>query len=104
VKHQRGETGKFVNVAVLEGDQIKIVDERAASLPDCPPLVDSLLGFESPATWVDSVNVLVQIAVSMRSHGRGGLPPVVPPAPDEWRESIVKPIPYGPEPPFTARC
>jgi sensor domain DACNV-containing protein len=101
IKHQRGDSGKFVNVAVLEGDQIKIVDEQAASLPDCPPLVDSLLGFESPATWVDSVNVLVQIAVSMRGHGRGGLMLVVPPDGDEWRESIVRPISYAVQPPFT---
>jgi hypothetical protein len=100
IKHQRGDSGKFVNVAVLEGDQIKIVDERAASLPDCPPLVDSLLGFESPATWVESVNVLVQIAVSMRAHGRGGLMLVVPPETDEWRESILRPISYGIDPPF----
>ncbi len=102
VKHQRGESGKFVNVAVLEGDQIKIVDEKASSLPDCPPLVDSLLGFESPASWVDSVNVLVQLAVSMRAHGRGGLLLVVPSASDEWRESIVRPISYAVEPRFTA--
>ena len=67
VKHHRGEqSGKFVNVAVLEGDQIKIVDESASSLPDCPDLVTSLLGFDSPASWIDSVNVLVQLAVSMR--------------------------------------
>ena len=76
VKHHRGdESGKFVNVAVLEGDQIKVVDEHASSLPDCPPLLTSLLGFDSPASWVkgiDSVNVLVQLAVSMRAHGRGG--------------------------------
>ncbi|HZR22902.1 MAG TPA: hypothetical protein VFA59_04885 [Vicinamibacterales bacterium] len=101
VKHQRGDTGKFVNVAVLEGDQIKIVDEKAASLPDCPPLVDSLLGFDSPATWVDSVNVLVQLAVSMRAHGRGGLLLVVPGDSDAWRESIVKPISYGVQPAFS---
>ena len=80
VKHHRGdEAGKFVNVAVLEGDQIKIVDERASSLPDCPPLLTSLLGFDSPASCgIDSVNVLVQLAVSMRAHGRGGLLLVVP--------------------------
>ena len=82
VKHHRGgEAGKFVNVAVLEGDQIKVVDEQASSLPDCPPLLTSLLGFDSPASWVDgldSVNVLVQLAVSMRAHGRGGLLLVVP--------------------------
>ena len=51
VKHHRGnDTGKFVNVAVLEGDQIKVVDERATSLPDCPHLLTSLLGFDSPSS------------------------------------------------------
>ena len=94
IKHHRGEqSGKYVNVAVLEGDQIKIVDESASSLPDCPELVTSLLGFDSPASWVDSVNVLVQLAVSMRSHGRGGSLLIVPPDSDAWRESIVHPIP-----------
>ena len=46
VKHHRGEVGKFVNVAVLEGEQIKIIDEQASSLPDCPELLVSLLGFD----------------------------------------------------------
>jgi hypothetical protein len=105
VKHHRGdETGKFVNVAVLEGDQVKVVDERASSLPDCPPLLTSLLGFDSPASWVsgiDSVNVLVQLAVSMRAHGRGGLLLVVPSGNDEWQDSIVRPIPYAVVPAFS---
>ena len=101
VKHHRGEqSGKYVNVAVLEGDQIKIVDESASSLPDCPDLVTSLLGFDSPASWVDSVNVLVQLAVSMRSHGRGGSLLIVPSNSDAWRESIVHPIRYAVSPPF----
>ena len=39
---------------------------------DCPALVGSLLGFDSPASWRGSMNVLVQLAVSMRAHGRGG--------------------------------
>src|SRR5262245_51441649 len=30
IKHHRAEGGKFVNVAVLEGDQIKIIDEHAS--------------------------------------------------------------------------
>lgn len=102
VKHHHGDdTGKFVNVAVLEGDQIKIVDERATSLPDCPDLLASLLGFDSPSSWVESLNVLVQLAVSMRAHGRGGLLLVVPAGSDEWRDSIVRPIAYGLDPPFT---
>ncbi len=103
IKHHRGEeAGKFVNVAVLEGDQIKLVDEQASSLPDCPALVTSLLGFESPASWIDSVNVLVQLAVSIRAHGRGGSMLVVPATGEGWRESIVRPISYAAEPPFTA--
>lgn len=101
VKHHRGEqSGKYVNVAVLEGDQIKIVDESASSLPDCPQLLTSLIGFDSPASWVDSINVLVQLAVSMRAHGRGGLLLVVPANSEAWRESIVHPMTYAVVPPF----
>ena len=49
IKHHRGdESGKYINVAVLEGDQIKLVDERASLLPDCPKVLPTLLGFESP--------------------------------------------------------
>ena len=101
IKHQSADdSGKYINVAVLEGDRIKMVDERASSLPGCPPLLTSLLGFDSPNSWVHSVNVLVQLAVSMRAHGRGGLLLVVPAGSDSWRESIVQPIPYAVSPPF----
>jgi hypothetical protein len=103
VKHHRGEEGgKFINVAVLEGDQVKVIDENASSLPDCPPLLASLLGFGSPGSWINSVNVLVQLAVSMRSHRRGGSLLVVPDGRgDEWRESILRPIRYAIVPAFT---
>jgi len=101
VKHHRGEkTGKYVNVAVLEGDQVKFVDESASSLPDCPALVGSLLGFDSPASWLGSMNVLVQLAVSMRAHGRGGLLLVVPSTSETWRDSMVAPMAYAISPPF----
>ena len=101
-QHRGGEHTKFANIAVLEGEQIKIVDEQASSLPDCPTLLASLLGFNTPASWSDSVNVLVQLAVSMRAHGRGGLLLVVPAGSDRWRESIVSPISYALEPQFVA--
>jgi hypothetical protein len=102
VKHHRGDdSGKFLNVAVLEGDQVKVVDERASSLPDCPDLLTSLLGFDAPSSWAESPNVLVQFAVSMRAHGRGGLLLVVPAGSAGWRDSIVQPVAYGLEPPFT---
>jgi hypothetical protein len=101
VKHHRGEkTGKYVNVAVLEGDQVKLVDETASSLPDCPALVGSLLGFDSPRSWVGSLNVLVQLAVSMRAHGRGGLLLVVPSSSGTWRDSMVTPMPYAISPAY----
>jgi hypothetical protein len=101
VKHHRGEAGKFVNVAVLEGDQVKVIDEDASSLPDCPSLVASLVGFDTPGSWAGSVNVLVQLAVSMRAHGRGGSLLVVPAGSETWLESIVRPIPYAISPPFS---
>ena len=101
VKHHRGEkTGKYVNVAVLEGDQVKLVDETASSLPDCPALVGSLLGFDSPSSWLGSMNVLVQLAVSMRAHGRGGLLLVVPSSSETWRDSMVAPMSYSISPPY----
>lgn len=95
VKYRRGQDpAKFVNVAVLRGDEVKVVDEQGTSLPDCPELIESLLGFGSPATPADSLNVLVQLAVSMRAHGRGGTLLVVPRGADAWRESIVQPVGY----------
>lgn len=100
VKHHRGDGGKYVNVAVLEGDRIKMVDEHASALPDCPALVTSLLGFESSG-WNTHLNVLIELAVSMRKHGRGGVILMVPSASTSWRESIVEPIAYAVDPVFT---
>ena len=102
VKHHRGEEAvKFINVAVLEGDRLKMIDEHASSLPDCPPLLTSLLGFDAPASWAQSLNVLVQLAASMRAHGRGGALLVVPSATNTWRQSIVQPILYSVLPYFS---
>jgi hypothetical protein len=103
IKQRRAsEQTKFANIAVLEADQVKIVDEQASALPDCPTLLSSLLGFDSPASWSDSVNVLVSLSVSMRAHKRGGLLLVVPSDSDRWRESIVSPISYALDPPFSS--
>ena len=101
VKYRRSESGKFVNVLVLEGDQIKVVDERASSLPDCPPLLTSLLGFDSPSSWLDDVHVLVELGASMRVHRRGGSLLVVPGGTERWRESILQPVGYAVSPPFS---
>ena len=102
LKHRpRLESRKFVNVAVLEGDRIKIVDERASLIADCPAVLTSMLGFDASVLTDDALNVQVQLALSMRRHGRGGILLVVPPGSDEWRDSIVHPITYGVDPAFS---
>jgi hypothetical protein len=103
VKHNRAEdAGKFVNVAVIQGDRIKVIDQHAASVPDCPSLVTSLLGLDTQFAAPRDVNILIQLAVSMRNHGRGGLL-LVPPAESEtWKESVLQPISYSVSPPFSA--
>jgi len=102
IKHRRQDNyGKFINVAVLKGDQVKVVDETSATISDCPALLTSLLGFISPSSQHDTVDVLVQLATSMRAHGRGGSLLVVPAQNQEWRKSIVHPILYSVAPAFS---
>jgi hypothetical protein len=95
IKHRRiNGFGKFINVAVLKGDEIKIIDEHSSSLPDCPAMLTSLLDYNSPSGWNDSVNILVQLAASMRAHGHGGSLLVVPSGGNAWRDSIIHPVTY----------
>jgi hypothetical protein len=65
-------------------------------------MVSSLLGVDAPTSWADSVNVLVQLAVSMRAHKRGGSLLMVPGGTETWRESILQPLPYAASPMFSA--
>lgn len=95
VKYRRGdEFDKYGTIAVLEGDRIMEVDEGGASVPDCPALVSSLLGFDAPLPASGSTSILAQLAVSMRQHARGGSLIVVPAGSDAWHESASHPIPY----------
>jgi hypothetical protein len=92
---------------------VKIVDDRSASVPDCPGLLKSLLGQSEISSGAESVNVLVHLAASMRAHHHGGALLLVPEGPDgpgrqdgpgskeEWRESIVEPMLYAVAPRFT---
>ncbi|MEO7189609.1 MAG: putative sensor domain DACNV-containing protein [Vicinamibacterales bacterium] len=100
IKHRGDSFGKFVNIALLEGDEIKIVDESRAGVPDCPGLVASLLGVDLPGVRPESVNVLVQLSASMRAHGRGGALLLIPTENVTWEESIVQPALYSVDPPF----
>jgi hypothetical protein len=102
IKHRRGDGfGKFANVAVLQGEQVQVVDEDGARMPDGPALITSLFGFTAPSSWNESVNVFMQLAVSMRDHGRGGTLLVVPDGTQAWRASIVHPIQYAILPAFS---
>lgn len=103
IKHRRMDGfGKFANVAVLKGEQVKVVDEQGASLPDCPELLKALTPFTSPGSWDHKFNLHVQLAASMRDHGHGGSLLVVPADADAWRQSIAHPIVYSVTPPFSA--
>ncbi len=105
VKHRRLDGfGKYANVAVLKGEQVKVIDEKGTSLPDCPALLRALLAFTAAATNGPhhSLNILVQLSASMRAHGHGGILLVVPSETDRWRESIAQPIMYSITPAFSA--
>ncbi|WP_069657916.1 putative sensor domain DACNV-containing protein [Arcticibacter eurypsychrophilus] len=100
IKHRRMcGFGKYSNVAVLKGDQIKVVDESCVQSLDCPPIVKALLDLSSFVNH--SVNVLIQLAVSMRAHGQGGILLVVPADNTEWKHSVIQPMQYAVNPPFT---
>ena len=105
VKHRRLDgLGKYANVAVLKGEQVKVIDENGTSLPDCPALLKALLAFTAAATNGPhhQLNVLVQLSASMRAHGHGGTILVVPAGTEHWRESIAQPILYSITPSFAA--
>jgi hypothetical protein len=105
IKHRRLDGfGKYANVAVLKGEQVKVIDEKGTSLPDCPSLLRALLAFTAAATNgpQHSLNILVQLSASMRAHGHGGSLLVVPSDSDRWRESIAQPILYSITPAFSA--
>jgi hypothetical protein len=102
VKHRtREDSAKFQNVAVFEGEHVKVLSPQALDLPEHPRILESLIAAEAPGSPDDPVDVLLRLAVSMRAHSRGGTLVVVPADNDGWRGSIVQPITYAVEPAFT---
>ncbi|MBF9238669.1 hypothetical protein I2I05_14790 [Hymenobacter sp. BT683] len=101
VKHRRvGGFGKFVNVAVLRGDHLQMVDEEHGGLSDCPALRAFLPGRSLPTGTGETDNVLLELAAAMRLHGRGGLVLVVPPGSSQWQVSVVQPLTYAVAPAY----
>jgi hypothetical protein len=102
VKHRiREDSPKFRNVAVFEGEQVKLLNPQGASALDHPALMKSLIAPEVCGSPEDPDDVMLRLAVSMRAHKRGGTLLVVPAGGEAWHESIVRPITYAVEPPFT---
>ena len=102
VKHRtREDAAKFLNVAVFEGDQVKILSRADVVAPGRPALLRSLLAPEPSSPTEAPDDVLLRLAVSMRAHGRGGTLLVVPAGTEGWKDSIVTPVAYAVEPPFT---
>lgn len=100
LKHSPGsDSGKFGNVAVLEGDQIKILAESSDMPEHCPARVHSLLEIGSPSDPEAAHNPLPELAVSIRAHRRGGALIIVPDGSSEWLESIHS-VSYPVDPPF----
>src|SRR5437588_832654 len=101
VKYRRDEPStKFANVAVLEGADVKFIEQQSAMISEAPPALGSLLAFYASAGRNESDNILVRVAIAMRAHGRGGSLLVVPRNTSLWLNSIVQPITYSLIPPF----
>ncbi len=95
VKHRRMVGfGKFANVVVLKGEQIKYVIESEMVAEEFPTIVKTLLDGDTNVGWDDKANILIQLAVSMRAHGRGGSLVVVSDKDEEWKKSVISPMNY----------
>jgi Probable sensor domain DACNV len=101
VKHRlREDSAKFRNVAVFEGEQVKLLATQGNGVSQHPPLLKSLIAPDLSGSPEDPDDVMLRLAVSMRAHKRGGTLLVVRAGSDAWRESIVRPITYAVEPAF----
>jgi hypothetical protein len=101
VKYRRpAPTTKFANVAVLEGADVKFIEQQPAMISEAPPVLGSLFNFYSSAGRNESDNFLIRVATSMRADGRGGTLLVVPKDTNQWQNSIVQPMTYAATPPF----
>jgi sensor domain DACNV-containing protein len=100
VKHRvRDDSAKFRNVAVFQGEEVKVLDREPALTSSDVPLLRPLLRTDS-ADGASS-SLLLRLAVSMRAHKRGGTLLVVPAGSEAWRQSVVQPIGYAVAPAFT---
>src|SRR5262249_44904034 len=88
------------NIAVLEGANVKFIEQQPAMISESPPALGSLFAFYRSAGRNESDNIWVRVAIAMRAHGRGGSLLVVPRNTSLWLNSIVQPLTYSVIPPF----
>ena len=102
VKYRRPDPhAKFANLVVLEGDELRYLEPNTgAEKEDVPSALRGLLSFYTSAGAFESEDFLIRLAISMRTHGCGGLLLVVPQDSVTWRDSIVEPIGYSVDPPY----
>lgn len=101
VKYRRPDPStKYANVAVLEGADVKFIEQQPAMISEVPPALGSLFNFYSSAGKDGADNLLVRVATSMRALGRGGTLLVVPREDGRWQDSIVQPLGHSVIPPY----
>ena len=76
---------KYTNLAVLKGNDIKVLDNAFAWL--------------IPAFSNADNHILLDLSLAMRQHGRGALMLIVPAGSHAWQGSIVQPMNYLLDPP-----
>jgi hypothetical protein len=99
LKYSPSDGGKFVNLVVLEGDEVRFLDHGAIPRPEQPASTGHVaarqFGLDEPSRWwAPLAETLVELAVAMRSHGRGGTLLVVPRDTDGWHASLMRGNPY----------
>ncbi|MEO6529092.1 MAG: putative sensor domain DACNV-containing protein [Gemmatimonadaceae bacterium] len=108
LKYSPGDGGKFVNLVVLEGDEVQFVDHGAVARSEAHAPAESLepaghgptpltrqFGLDDAACWWAPIaETLVEIAVAMRAHSRGGTLLVVPRDTEGWHVSLMQTNPY----------
>ena len=100
VKHRRLKGfGKFYNVAILHGDEIKIIEPDKAISKGCSNLISSIFDFSTPGDQEN--NLLLQLAIAIRAHKKGGILLIVPSNQNSWKKSIIHPVQYLLVPPFS---
>jgi hypothetical protein len=85
---------KFANIAVLEGAEVKFIEQREFHW-NAPPSLSALEAFFTSAGRSASGDILIRTAIAMRAHGHGGSLLIVPRGSNDWRDSVIQRAGYS---------